>query len=77
MSASEIAGHAIILFGIAGYHLSKTQEEKLSGINDVEDEDETPKVTPPVVAVTTQTQVTTSTTDQVVSTDTQAPAPGQ
>jgi hypothetical protein len=77
MSASEIAGHAIILFGIAGYHLSKTQEEKLSGINDVEDEDETPKVTPPVVAVTTQTQVTTSTTDQVVLTDTQAPAPGQ
>jgi hypothetical protein len=76
MGATEIAGHAVILFGIAGYHLSKTQEEKLSGINDT-DEDETPKVASPVVAVTTQTQVTTSTTDQVVSTDTQAPAPGQ
>lgn len=30
MSAAEIGGHAIILFGIAGYHLSKTQEEKLN-----------------------------------------------
>ena|ERR1035437_157513 len=30
MSASEIASHAVILFGIAGFHLNKTQEEKLS-----------------------------------------------
>ena len=37
MSATEIGAHAIILFGIAGYHLKKTQEEKLSDESDVDD----------------------------------------
>jgi hypothetical protein len=34
MSAAEVAAHAVILFGVAGYHVSKTQEEKLMGGDD-------------------------------------------
>ena len=48
MGASEIAAHAIILFGVAGYHVSKTQEEKLNGITD--DDDAIAQVTAPPAA---------------------------
>jgi hypothetical protein len=45
MSASEIGAHALILFGVAGYHVSKTQEEKLNNTTD----DSTNPVVLPIV----------------------------
>lgn len=46
ISASEIGAHAVILFGIAGYHLSQTQQEKLNISNTI-----TPDVPIPVIPV--------------------------
>jgi len=70
MKPTEMAAHALILFSIAGYHLSKTQEEKLTG-TDVGDDsvqpepDPTPVVlpappTPPAPPVVTTTTITTT-----------------
>src|ERR1022692_21416 len=46
ISATEIGAHALILLGAAGYHLNKTQQEKLS--NDTDGNTPDPIIIPPI-----------------------------